>query len=211
MNIKRFIFNIFMENTYVVYTDEGDTMVVDPGCSNATEYARLKSFLIENKLKLKFVVNTHAHIDHVFGDSFLEKEFGVRPFVNQADDFLINDLKGQAYMFGMPSFPEIPTIGKYIKEGDSIKLGSEEFVVYEIPGHSPGGIAFYNAKNSCIFTGDVLFENSIGRTDLPQGDYDTLIEGITKKLLTLPDDTVVYCGHGPYTTIGDEKETNPFI
>jgi len=211
MKIKLFVFNPFQENTYLVYSNSGEAMIIDPGCSSPAEEERLLRFILDNKLTVSLVVNTHLHIDHVFGNSFLEKTFKIRALANKADEFWLDGLDGQARMFGISLRNGHPVLGGYINEGDRLFLGSDEFIVYEVPGHSPGSIVLYNASEGCVFAGDVLFENSIGRTDLAGGDFNTLISGIKKKLLVLPDETVVYSGHGPSTTIGHEKQFNPYL
>jgi hydroxyacylglutathione hydrolase len=211
MKIKQFVFNPFMENTYLVYNESGETMVVDPGCSNSAEEDRISNFIKENNLFVKLVVNTHLHIDHVFGNVFFEKKYGIKTLANLADEFWLDNLDLQARMFGVSAAKEKPSIGGYLNEGDVINLGTETFFVFEVPGHSPGSIVFYNSLQGCIFSGDVLFEGSIGRADLKGGDYESLINGIQKKLLVLPDETIVYCGHGGSTTIGHEKQYNPYL
>jgi glyoxylase-like metal-dependent hydrolase (beta-lactamase superfamily II) len=211
MKIQQFVFNPFQENTYVIYTEVGEAMIVDPGCSSPSEDERLLKFILTNKLTVKTVVNTHLHIDHILGNGFIEKTFGIKAIANKADEPLLLDATGQAQMFGLSLKNSVPPLGGYIKEGDRLLLDNEVFEIFEVPGHSIGSIVLYNAQNHCLFAGDVLFENSIGRTDLPGGDYLTLIRGIINKLLVLPDETLVYCGHGPSTTIGHEKEFNPYL
>lgn len=211
MKIKQFTFNPFQENTYVLYNEENEALIIDPGCYDPSEEERLNSFIMSKNLTVKLLVNTHLHIDHVFGNAFVENKYHVKALANQADEFWLKGLEAQARMFGMNLRYTTPPIGKNIREGDQLTLGTEIFEVYQIPGHSPGSIVLYNEKNRCVFVGDVLFQNSIGRTDLQGGNYQTLIDGIRAKLLLLPDDTVVYSGHGPSTTIGVEKVNNPFL
>lgn len=217
MNIKAFTFNPFQENTYVVSNNAGDALVIDPGCSNPQEEARLHNYLIEEGLRLQCIVNTHLHIDHVLGNRFLEETFGVRSMAHQSDAFWLERLPEQAKMFGIPLLRDVPQVGIPLVEGDRIWLGKEGspeaecFDVFEVPGHAPGHIVLYNANNACLFAGDVLFKGSIGRTDLIGGNYEQLIDGIRSKLLVLPEDTDVFCGHGPVTSIGKEKQHNPFI
>jgi len=215
MKIKYFTFNPFQENTYIVYNEEREAMIIDPGCYFEREESILNNFITDNSLKIKLLVNTHLHIDHCFGNAFVERTYHVKAFANQEDEFLLKDMAGQAKMFGIPlrhaanSFAN--ALENYIHENDKLTLGSEIFEAFGIPGHSPGSVVLYNAKNGCIFVGDVLFQGSIGRTDLQRGNHQSLIDGIREKLLILPDETVVYCGHGPTTTIGQEKANNPFI
>lgn len=211
MKIKQFVFNPFQENTYVVYTESGDAMIIDPGCSSHSEEVMLTDFLKENSLTLKLVVNTHLHVDHVLGNSFIEKTYGIKALANKDDEYWLKSLEAQAMMFGVALRHELPTLGGYLNEGDTLEFGSDKFQIFQIPGHSPGSIVLYNASQSVVFVGDVLFYSSIGRSDLAGGDYTLLIDGINKKLLNLPDETVVYSGHGPSTTIGQERKSNPFI
>jgi hydroxyacylglutathione hydrolase len=211
MNIKQFTFNPFQENTFVIYTDEKEAMIVDPGCYSGAEENRLKEFIESNQLIVKQVVNTHLHIDHALGNAFTEETWGIKACANAGDDFWLKGMAGQARMFGLELRRNAPPIGTYLNEGDQIKLGQEVFDIFQVPGHSPGSIVLYNAANHCIFAGDVLFDGSIGRTDLQGGNYGELIEGIQTKLLTLPDETDVYSGHGPATTIGRERVSNPYI
>jgi len=211
MQIQQFTFNPFQENTYVVYNDEKEAMIIDPGCYTEKEEEILDRFIVSNGLTVKLLINTHLHIDHVFGNAFVEKKYLVKASANRDDEFWITGMEDQAKMFGIPLLRKTQPIGQYLKEGDQLSLGTETFQVFQVPGHSPGSIVIYNEKNSCVFVGDVLFENSIGRTDFMGGSYQSLIEGIQKKLLILPENTVVYCGHGPSTTIGREKKGNPFL
>jgi hydroxyacylglutathione hydrolase len=211
MNIKPFIVNPFRENTFVVSTETGEAMVIDAGCYSPAEEKALADYLTENGLTVKILINTHLHIDHVLGLTFLHQLTGLKTLAHQGDVFWLNQLEAQARMFNMPLRYEYGPVGQFIKENDLIELGAEQFKVLEVPGHSPGSVALYNKKQACIFVGDVLFAGSIGRTDFTGGDYNTLIGGIQQKLLVLPKDTVVYSGHGPSTTIGQEIETNPYL
>jgi len=160
---------------------------------------------------LKRVINTHLHFDHQFGNKFLFDTYGILPEAGKADEYLLDDVVAHVRSFGLDIKEEAQPLGGYLTENQVIKFGNTSFVIYQVPGHSPGSVAFYDEKDGILFAGDVLFRGSIGRTDLPQGDYATLIESITNKLLTLPDSTVVYSGHGPSTTIGFEKKNNPFL
>jgi len=211
MQIHKFTFNPFQENTYIVYNDEKNALIIDPGCFTEKEEEHLCEFITSNNLTVKLIVNTHLHIDHAYGNAFVEKTFHIKASANHEDEFWLNGMEGQARMFGVTLRHTTPSLGNYIQEGDKLLLDTDIFNVLQVPGHSPGSIALYNAKNSCIFVGDTLFEGSIGRTDLQGGNYQILIDGIQNKLLTLPENTVVYRGHGPSTTIGQEKKHNPFI
>jgi len=211
MQIKQFTFNPFQENTFVVSNENKEALIIDPGCYSVEEENLLNNYIVSNNLQVKFVVNTHLHIDHIFGNAFVEKTYQVKALANRGDEFWIEGMESQARMFGLKLLHETPSIDTFIQEGDQITLGSDIFEVFQVPGHSPGSIVLYHAKDACVFVGDVLFEGSIGRTDLQGGSYQSIIENIQSKLLTLPENTLVYCGHGPTTTIGQEKKGNPYL
>ena len=211
MEIKQFSFSPFQENTYVAYTDNLEAMIVDPGCYSTVEEEQLRAFIESKALKVKHLVNTHLHLDHAFGNSFVEDTWNVKTSAHTGDAFWLKGMAGQCRMFGLELRKPTPGISIELHEGDQIQLGTESFEVLHVPGHSPGSVVLYNAKDHFLFAGDVLFEGSIGRTDLQGGDYAQLIKGIQEKLLVLPDETVVYSGHGSATTIGREKASNPFL
>jgi len=211
MTIKTFTFNPIQENTYLVYDETNEAVVIDAGCVSEIEKRALKNYIEDNNLSLKRVINTHLHFDHQFGNKFLFDTYGILPEAGKADEYLLDDVVAHVRSFGLDIKEEAQPLGGYLTENQVIKFGNTSFVIYQVPGHSPGSVAFYDEKDGILFAGDVLFRGSIGRTDLPQGDYATLIESITNKLLTLPDSTVVYSGHGPSTTIGFEKKNNPFL
>jgi len=211
MTIKTFTFNPIQENTYLVYDETNEAVVIDAGCVSEIEKRALKNYIEDNNLTLKRVINTHLHFDHQFGNKFLFDTYGILPEAGKADEYLLDDVVAHVRSFGLDINEEAQPLGGYLTENQVIKFGNTSFVIYQVPGHSPGSVAFYDQKDGIVFAGDVLFRGSIGRTDLPQGDYATLIESITKKLLPLPDSTVVYCGHGPSTTIGFERKNNPFL
>lgn len=211
MTIKTFVFSPFQENTYLIYDENGDAAVIDAGCYNDFEKQQLKQYIDDNKLKLKRVLNTHLHIDHQFGNKFLFETYGLKPEAGRADEFLLENVAGQARMFGLAGGDSAQQLGSYIEDNQLISVGNILLKAIHAPGHSPGSMCLYSENEGIIFAGDVLFRGSIGRTDLPQGDYATLIRAITERLMVLPEDTVVYCGHGPTTTIGDEKRHNPYL
>lgn len=211
MTIKTFTFNPFQENTFIVYDETNEAIVIDAGCLEQYEKDELKNYIDNNKLILKRVINTHLHLDHQFGNKFLFDTYGLLPEACIEDEFLLANVVDQARSFGFPVTEEAQALGAYITESQEIKFGNSSFTTFHVPGHSPGSMAFYSEKEGALIAGDVLFKGSIGRTDLPRGDYATLINSITKKLLPLPDTTTVYCGHGPSTTIGYEKKNNPFL
>ena len=211
MNIKRFTFNPFMENTFIVWDEKSlQAAVVDPGMSDEVEEDKLNSFIEENSLVVKYLINTHCHVDHILGCGFVKEKYNPVYYIPEKDLPLYNHAEKQAEMFGI-SMNKLPEIDKYLTEDDKIILGSESFSNLFTPGHTPGEYCLYfNESNFCI-TGDVLFRESIGRTDLYGGDYDTLIESIKTKLFSLPDDIIIYPGHGDQSTIGYEKLNNPFL
>lgn len=209
LHIAKFTFNPFQENTYVVH-DGSDAILIDPGCWNVPEQHELEQYLTDNGLTPKKLVLTHAHIDHILGNSWVHSRYGLLPEMHKADLPLLRNGPKQASMFGVPLDPS-PEPTHFIEEGDVITLGGHDLHVLFVPGHAPGHIAFYNKEQKFVINGDVLFMNSIGRTDLPGGDLDTLLKSIREQLFTLGDDVKVYCGHGPETTIGMEKRSNPFL
>ena len=211
MTIKTFVFSPFQENTYLLYDETGEAMMVDAGMFYDREKTQFTEFLKSNNLTLKRVINTHLHLDHQFGNKFLFDTYGLQPEACAEDEFLLENAHQSARMFGLPYTEAVQPIGKYLVEGDEIRFGNCSFSCLAVPGHSPGSMAFYNQQEGIVLTGDALFNGSIGRTDLARGDYATLIKSIQEKLLTLPDNTVVYSGHGPATTIGNEKENNPYL
>ena len=170
-------------------------------------------YIQDQGLVVKHLLNTHLHFDHLFGVNLISSHFGVPLACHHGDVFLLEDLPRQLQQFGLPPVDgELkPEIGKYLDENDQVKFGNQTLQIFHIPGHSPGSIVFYNEANGSLFGGDVLFHSSIGRTDLYGGNYDDLVNGIHEKLFTLPDETVIYSGHGPSTTIGYEKKNNPFV
>lgn len=211
ITIKTFIFNHFSQNTYLIYDETKDAILIDPGCFFEQEKKDLQSFIEENKLHLKKVVYTHCHLDHAFGSKFIGDTYPNIEFVAHKDEaFFIDDAKNQSKRFGI-QMEQPPNLTSHIDEGEVLSFGQTELKTLHIPGHSPGSICFYNEVEKIVLVGDVLFAGSIGRSDLPGGDHDTLVSGIKAKLMQLPDDMTVYSGHGPTTTIGIEKTSNPFL
>ena len=212
MKVKVFEFNPVAVNTYVLHDETGECVIIDAGCFNSYEQQALYDYIIDNKLVVKHLLNTHLHFDHVFGVNFIESKFGLSMQAHKADAFILETIAEQMAMFGFTPNPDhIPTVGKYIDENDIIEFGNQKLSIMHVPGHSPGSIVFYNEVEKLVVSGDVLFNGSIGRTDLPQGNHNQLIDGIKTKLLTLPGDTIVYPGHGPSTTIKGELRSNPFL
>jgi metallo-beta-lactamase family protein len=212
LSVKIFVFNPFMENTLVVYDDHTrEAAIVDCGCLYDMERNELKKFIADNNLSVKYLLNTHLHLDHQFGNAWAAAEYGVLPLAHRNDEKLIDNLPSQAMLFGIPDSVDAQPLGGYIAEGDEITIGSSKLKAIFVPGHSAGSLCFYSASDGILIVGDVLFAGSIGRTDLPGGDFDLLTNGIREKLFTLPLDTKVYPGHGPTTSIDREIHSNPFF
>jgi|TARA_B110000858_G_scaffold10911_1_gene11256 glyoxylase-like metal-dependent hydrolase (beta-lactamase superfamily II) len=211
MKIKKITFNNFMENTFIVYDQTKECIIIDPGCYSIEEKEELLSFININQLKPTLLINTHCHIDHIFGNNFVNKKWNTRLVINKLELEILKSAHVVAQSYGFNNYEPSPQPSKYITEGDIITFGKSELKVLFTPGHAPGHISLYSKKDEFIISGDVLFMNSIGRTDLPGGDYETIIKTIKNKLLTLPKQTKVYCGHGPETTIDNEKNNNPFL
>ena len=212
MQVAIFQFSLFGINTYLVFDPQSkECAIIDPGMSTPEEELAIENFIAEKGLTLTQIINTHLHIDHVAGIPYLREKFGVPVKAHEGDRFLGEGLDQQARMFGLNMNLGEIEISEYLKPGDKIKIGEGELEVLSVPGHSKGSIALYDKAGGYIITGDALFQGSIGRTDLPGGDYSELIESISKELLSLPDETAVLPGHGPASTIGEEKRTNPFL
>lgn len=211
MRIKKFEFNMFPVNCYVLSDETKEAVVIDAGCFYEEEKQALKKYIDSNGLAVKHLLNTHLHLDHTFGNPFLFHEYGLKAEANQADQFWLEQAPAQARMFGF-ELPE-PTVplGKYICDGDTIAFGHTRLEAIHVPGHSPGSIVYYCKEEGCLFSGDVLFQGSIGRADLTGGNFDELREHICSRLFVLPGETAVYPGHGDSTTIGSEKVNNPFF
>ncbi len=210
IKIKTFVFNPFQENTYLLYDETGEAVIIDPGCSTQDEEEILVSFIEENNIKLKHLLNTHSHIDHILGNQFVSEQFKLPLASHKEDEFLIRNAKEQGATFGI-RIDNPPLPGKYLNEGMHIHFGNSVLDIIHSPGHSPGSLVFYNKNEKFMIVGDVLFNQSIGRTDLPGGSYDVLVNSITQKLFPLGDDMNVFSGHGSPTTIGKERISNPFL
>jgi hydroxyacylglutathione hydrolase len=209
MEIKQFEFNAFAENTYILYDKSGECIIVDPGCYEDNEKDQLVRFIDTNELNVVALINTHCHIDHVLGNHYVKQKFGVDLYIHEADNPTLKACEVVAPIYGFNNY-EPTEADKFLKEGETVKFGHSELKVLFVPGHAPGHIALVNEEDKVCINGDVLFQGSIGRTDLPGGNFDTLISSIKNKMFELPNDTTVYCGHGPSTSIGFEKQHNPF-
>jgi glyoxylase-like metal-dependent hydrolase (beta-lactamase superfamily II) len=209
-NIHSFTFNPVQENTYILYNESGHCLVIDPGCYFDNEKEQLQQFISKRRLTPKMLLNTHCHLDHVFGNKFIAETYGLTLHLHEKEKNMLEMAPASGLMWNLP-FDNYTGELVYLKEQDKIQLDEDELVVIEAPGHSPGSICFYCARQQFLIGGDVLFRQSIGRTDLPGGHHQTLLNSIRQKLFVLPDDTVVYSGHGSQTTIGYEKKHNPFL
>jgi glyoxylase-like metal-dependent hydrolase (beta-lactamase superfamily II) len=210
IRIKVFVFNPFQENTYVLHDETLECVIIDPGCHNSGEEQELARYIRDENLKPVALINTHPHIDHVLGNNFVYNTYKLRPLIHAAGEVFLKAIAEHGSMFGLeveePVLPE-----KYLEEGEIFSFGNAELEILYTPGHVDGSVCLANHENRFVITGDVLFNGSIGRTDLPTGDFDLLAQSITQKLYSLPDDFVAYPGHGPATTIGDEKFGNPYV
>jgi len=209
IQVKSFVFNPFMENTYLLYDETKEAIIIDPGCYENHEKNELTTFIDNNDLNVVRLLNTHCHIDHVFGNQFIKDTYNVKLAIHKEDEATLKAVKAYAPSYGFSNYVEAEA-DEFLEEGDTITFGNSSLEIIFVPGHAPGHIAFFSKDEKICIGGDVLFNGSIGRTDLPGGDFDTLIKSIHGKMFPLGDDMVVYCGHGPETTIGHEKKNNPF-
>lgn len=215
MLLKHFVVNSFGVNAFVLSNDAGEAILIDPSMSNAREREALADYVKAKGLTVRRLLNTHLHLDHVLGNAFVAQTYGVQPEAHEEDAFLLDLQEEQSGMFGLPVDEPSPALGNYLAEGDVVEVPGIRLQVIHVAGHSPGGIAFYcenpgevNGQKDVpplLFPGDILFAGSRGRSDLFGGDEDALVKGIKEKLLVLPEDTIVFPGHGPSTTIGDER------
>lgn len=210
LQIKSFTFNPFAENTYLVYDESKEALIIDPGCYEKQEKGELFDFISKNGLIPVKLLNTHCHIDHVLGNSFVKSTYDIPLWYHQEEAAILKAVSSYAPNYGFAQYQESKA-DHYIREGEYINFGNSQLLSLWIPGHSPGHLVFYHEESATCIGGDALFKGSIGRTDLPGGHHETLIKAIREKLFALPDEVVVYPGHGPNTTIGEEKESNPFV
>lgn len=211
MKLKSFTFNQFYENTFIVSDSTNDCIIIDPGCYSNDEKNILKKYIEDNNLNPVKLINTHCHIDHILGNQFVAKTWGLNLENHQNDIELLENSAEIAHVYGFIDYEKSPSTTQFLNEGDIVEFGNSKLKIIYTPGHAPGHISLYSKEEKFIISGDVLFNNSIGRTDLPGGDFNVLIESIKTKILCLDDDTVVYCGHGPATTVGYERANNPFL
>lgn len=202
--------NPFAENGYILFDESKECIIIDPGCNNDRERAMFSSFIEENGLKPVRLINTHCHLDHICGNRFIAEKYGLKLESHKGEQIVLDAAAQHGLMFGF-TFQQSPDIEVFLDEGDEVKFGNSTLKVLFTPGHSPASISLYSEADGFVVVGDVLFQQSIGRYDLPGGDFDTLINSIQQKLMTLPDRTLVYPGHGSSTKIGVEKVSNPFL
>lgn len=210
MKIYREVYSPIQVNTYIVSGTDGECIIIDCGCYGRTEEESLEQYLADRGLKPILLLNTHCHLDHIFGNKFMLERYGLRSWFHEGDSKNLLSAPEHALMFGL-KMDEPPEPEGYLADGQTITAAGVTFEVMAVPGHSPGGISFYCEKEAAVFTGDALFAGSIGRSDLPGGNHHQLLESIQGKLFALPPETVVYPGHGPETTIGNEISGNPFF
>lgn len=210
MKLKKFTFNYFSENTYVIYDETKKCAILDPGCCNKEEESELEEFIASAGLEPVLLLNTHCHIDHILGNSFVSEKYSLGLFIHKDDLPVLKAGTAVAGRYGIP-YNESPLPTGYLEEGKGVEFGNTRLEVIHTPGHSPGSVCFINTSEKLVIGGDVLFRGSIGRTDLPGGDFNTLKRSIQEKVYLLPDEYTVYSGHGDETSIGQEKNTNPFV
>ena len=210
LQIKIFQFNPLQENTYLLYNESNQCVIIDPGCYFDEEKKSMSDFIESHHLKPQLLINTHCHLDHVFGNKYIAEKYQLDLHIHPEEEKLLAYAPTSGLVYNMP-FDNYNGTLKFLKAGEKILLGEDELVILFTPGHSPGSISFYCEKQSFVISGDVLFQRSIGRTDLPGGDLDTLLASIKTQLLALPDETIVYSGHGAPTTIGAERLGNDWL
>lgn len=210
MQIKSFVFNAFYENTYVVASEKKNCFIFDPGCYESFEKAEIQEYIQTQGLHVEAVINTHCHIDHVLGNDAIKAKYKAPLWIPQHEQDIFRSVVAYAPQWGISGYKEAD-VDRLLKEGEALTLDELCFQTIEVPGHSPGHMVFYEEKEQVVIGGDVLFKESIGRTDLPGGNHDDLLRNIQDKLYTLPESVKVYPGHGPSTTVGHEKQHNPFV
>lgn len=210
LQIKCFTFNDFYENTYILFDETKECVIIDPGCNTLSERQIISSFILENELTPIHLINTHCHIDHILGNKYISETYGLTLISHKGEIPVLAFGTQTAAMYHI-HYEKSPPIEIFVDEGDIISFGNTNLQVIYTPGHSPASITLYYKENNALIAGDVLFQGSIGRTDLPGGNFELLIRIIKSKFFSLPDETIVYSGHGNATTIGTEKRSNPFL
>jgi glyoxylase-like metal-dependent hydrolase (beta-lactamase superfamily II) len=210
MKLKCFTFGPFQENTFVLWDGTLEGVVIDPGCSTVSEEQELKQFIDENGINIKHLLNTHCHVDHIAGNAFVSEQYHVKPQIHKFDLIILESQETVCRMYGLP-FTISPRPETFLEEGKPVKFGNTELEVIHTPGHAPGHVVFFHRPSKVLVNGDVLFYGSIGRTDFPHCNHDDLMHSIKEKVFRLGDDVMVYCGHGPKTSVGFERQNNPFL
>lgn len=210
-DVIQLTFNHFQENTYIVYDDTKACVIIDPGCNSTSEQAKLIQEIKRLGLRPERLLNTHCHIDHVFGNRFVAETYGLPLEIHAGELPVLESAPQVAVLYNIPYLNQSPQPGAFIEDGQLISFGQTELEAIFTPGHSPASLSFFCAKNDFLIAGDVLFFESIGRTDLPGGNHQTLLDSIQKRLFPLGDQVTVWPGHGPQTNIGYEKRNNPFL
>jgi glyoxylase-like metal-dependent hydrolase (beta-lactamase superfamily II) len=210
MKIYKLVFNPIDVNTYILEDKSGDCAIIDCGCYDRKEADKLEKFISEKKLNPVLLLNTHSHLDHIFGNKFILERYNLKTLSGKEDEPNRKNAVQHALLFGL-KMDNPPEPGGFLSDNQEIIFGTTVLKAFHVPGHAPGSYAFYSRENACVFTGDALFAGSIGRTDLPGGNFETLINSIKTKLFTLPSETVVYSGHGNETTIEQEMKFNPYF
>ena len=212
LNIQRFVVNMIEENCYLLWDETGEAAIVDCGAYFEEDREEIQKFVEEKKLTIVHHLLTHGHFDHIFGAQFVSETYGVLPQMAKTETENYSSQNEQLKMFLHRELPlNIPPFGKILDDGDTVTFGHQEFKVIYTPGHTPGGVCYYNEKEKILLSGDSLFQGSIGRTDFPGGSGQALIKSLSERILTLPEEVTVLPGHGPQTTIGDEKRHNPYF
>jgi len=211
MNIKSFTFNPFQENTYIVYDATKECLIIDPGCYTDAERKELKAFIEEKGLTPVKLINTHCHIDHVLGNKFTSEQWDIQLYMHKEGLPILEKVEDVGKMYGLEDYEVSPYPKYFLAHKDTLTFGESSFEILFTPGHAPGHICLYSKENNVLISGDVIFQRSIGRTDLPGGDHNTLINSIITHLFPLLNETQIFCGHGPSTNLGYEKEHNPFL
>lgn len=210
LHIKSFTFNPFQENTYLIYDESGEATLIDPGCYEVEEQLDLLDFITENKLKITTLINTHCHVDHVLGNFWAKKTFSLPLGIHKNEVPVLKSVEVYGPNYGFNTYQSTEA-DYFLKEGEMLKVGKESLKILFVPGHAPGHLVFYHKPSHQAIVGDTIFRGSIGRTDLPGGNHQLLLSKIKSELLTLPDETVLFPGHGPSTTVAFEKASNPFV
>ena len=211
ITVKTFVFNVFAENTYLLYDETKEAAIIDCGCMYATEEQMLSNFIAQNGLTIKRLLCTHLHFDHILGNNFIHQSYGISPEIHRKEVKMLPSVEKQIKSMKINLPVQSIDVNNYLVGNDVISFGSSELVTMLVPGHSPGSLVFYSRKDGFLVSGDTLFKGSIGRSDLWGGNHDMLVAAIRDKILSLPDETIVYPGHGPSTTVIEEKLHNPYL